>query len=324
MTTETPENTEQTTEQQEQQADKDFAAGFDDVRGNEHEEKPPVEEKPEPAAEARNDKGQFTKTEQPSGTEAITAPTVDDLKLSPEMKALIEKVPGLEKQVNLELNRVVGKFGNFQGRLDRIEKLLSQPGKKLQPGALKRLKQEFPELAAVLEPDLLEALTSPEPESQQAAKPEDFDHRIKTAVESAISSERQSTQKTVLAILHPDWEQLSVDPEFSVVARDAQGNAVRDEKGNTIVIGGWLSTLSHADREKYQHSDNALVIAEAFTKFKDWKKSAGVKPQPQKSARNQERLAAAVAPTGDGKPPTTALDDEAAFLEGFKTARGRG
>jgi hypothetical protein len=307
MTTETTpaaQATEQTTtaprveqqQQEERDAESALQAGFNEARGEEPPAEAPAEEKDKTAVttDVSDDKG--TAKEPVASTTSTTAPApAEDLKFSPELKALIEKVPGLETRISEEIRKVYGKVGELQG-------LLKQPRKFA--GSLKRLKAEFPEIAEMLEQDLTDA-DAPVAEATADAKGKDAKPGeavdIEKIVETAIAKTRDVTSKELLTYLHPTWEQDCNTPEF----------------------GEFVKSLPEAEQAKYLTSSNAVVAAECFTKFNGWKtaKAEAAKKSQKSGSRKQERLEAAITPSGDGKPPTTAIDDQAAFEQGFKEAR---
>jgi hypothetical protein len=217
-----------------------------------------------------------------------------------EIKQVFEKVPGLEKALNDEIRKVYGKFGELNGQLQKLQQ--GQPTRTFTAGALKRLNEEFPEIASMLAEDLTELMGSPaapateapaqEHKTTEAASAAD----VKTLITEAVTQVREATEQRLLTVLHPDWNTVVKSPEFAA----------------------WMGTLPADKAKKYGESDDAFVAAEAFTEFKAFKPK-GQKP----SARGKERLEQAITPDGDGAPPTPSLDDNAAFVQGFNSVRGR-
>jgi len=266
------------------QAQEDFASGFTEAKGDQ----PPASE---PAAEPP--------AAEPAADTTIVAPAkVLAGMTEDEIKQVFAKVPGLEKALNDEIRKVYGKFGDLNGQLQKLQQ--GQPTRTFTAGALKRLNEEFPEIAAMLAEDLTEIMGAPAAPAAEApaAKPDDapFTPDVKTLITEAVTQVREATEQRLLTVLHPDWNTVVKSPEFAA----------------------WMGTLPADKAKKYGESDDAFVAAEAFTEFK------AVKPKGQKpSARGKERLEQAITPDGDGAPPTPSLDDNAAFVQGFNSVRGR-
>jgi len=319
-TNETP-NEEQTQEQEqqqettaEQQADDDAAleAGFHLARG----EEPPAEatasetdgktETDTTAASGTEagDDASGTETETQAGTEGAPGQASQQLLAGlteDQIKDLFAKVPNLESRLaayDAEIRKVHGKFGEINSKLQQagVRKI----------GKLSRLSEEFPEIAEMLAADLSDILTGGSgglsPEQSQAAEAAAAD-RGKTdegaiteeKVQARINAAVSAVEEKLLTVMHADWKQVAASPEFMA----------------------WLTKLPKDDHDRYRYSDDAVVAAEAFTKFKESRKS-----QKQPSARRQERLAQAIAPKGEGAAPVT-QDDDAAFELGFKSIRGK-
>lgn len=311
MTTETSTpNAEQQQEQQRheaQEAESALTAGFNETRGNTPVEVPAAK-KDEPKAETST----APKADDKGSTTAASAAAVDPTKqatvaaeVDPRLRELFDKFPSLETRLNDEIRNLHGKFGDLNGRLQKLQP--SQTQRKVEAAALKRLSQEFgPELAEAIAADLSEILSAapaPATEEKPNANPtsgtdtttaEDVQKRI----DIAVAQVRGATEKRLLTVLHHDYEAIAKKPEF----------------------GEFMQSLPEADRNRYMHSDDAFVAAEAFTKFKAWKPATAQKTTTTKQAR----LENAITPTGDGSPPAATLDDEAAFVAGYKEARSGG
>jgi hypothetical protein len=264
------------------QAQEDLAAGFAVAHGDQPSAEPASEP---PVAE-------------PAKPEVVEPAKVLAGMTDAEIKQVFEKVPGLEKALNEEIRKVYGKFGELNGQLQKLQQ--GQPTRTFTAGALKRLNEEFPEIASMLAEDLTELMGAPAAPAAEApaAKPADapFTPDVKTLITEAVTQVREATEQRLLTVLHPDWNTVVKSPEFAA----------------------WMGTLPAEKAKKYGESDDAFVAAEAFTEFKAFKPK-GQKP----SARGKERLEQAITPDGDGAPPTPSLDDNAAFVQGFNSVRGR-
>lgn len=308
--TPTPENA----QLNEQEAEAAFAEGFNEVREDDSPTPTPKPEMPpEPKSETPETPAAATPTPEPEPK----PPTTDEQ--VKELFALFAKIPGLEQQFNEKLNTEIRKVYNKFGSIEQLLKNLKpgQPTLKIQ-GALKRLEKEYPEIAQMLVEDLTEALAAPpEPADQNrntevvpapTIKPEE----INQAIESAISKVSQQYEAKLLTMQHKDWPQLVKEKEFDTFLKSLPGNLVP-----VSMTDGRVAQYPEKAKE-YIESNDALVSAECFTKYKGWKAA-----QQQQRTRKQERLEEAVTPTGGSPPPPATVDDETAFQEGFKSVRGR-
>lgn len=317
MTTENEQTTQvqvvdqQPTEQQQEQeqqrqdaqeADSALEAGFKETRGETPVEAPAKTETVAPdSADAKDDKadaatGDTSAAETPAAKPAVKIAG----RTEEELTALLDKVPGLDSRVTDEIRKVYGKFGELQGTLQRLQQ--GQTSRKFEAAALKRLNAEFPEIASMLAEDLSEIYSSaPAAETKpndkaddKATSAADVEARIAASVDAAVAKVREETERKLLTVMHPDWLEVCKTPRFAE----------------------FLKTLPEADRTKYLESNDAIVSAKAFALYKAWN------PKPQKpSAKKQERLEAAITPAGGASIPATTLDDEAAFVSGFKSER---
>lgn len=290
--------------QQEQENEAAFADGFAESRG----------ETPEtPSPEARSDKS-------PDAPEAEKKPeptpdkpaTLIAGKTEAEVMELFSKVPNLEQMVATEVSKIYGKFGELQRTLNNIKP--GQSTLKIK-GALKRLSQEFPEVAQMLSEDLADyfelAPDAPAATAAPEAASPNVDARIQQAVNTAVEQVREQTERKLLTVLHSDWETLSKEKEFDTFLKSLPGKPtpVKMPDGRTITFP--------EEAAKYIESQDALTTAACFTQYKSWKS------KNQKSTKqNQNRLEDAITPSSNGAPPPPAsLDDESAFLDGYKTVR---
>lgn len=308
MSTDTPSTQEQQESEQQleaQEADDALEAGFSQARGEEPPAKEPADQtKPDASAEPadkdkKGNEGEPTKTTaEPEKPPVVLAGLSEQ-----EIAALFQKVPGLEAQISENFRKVYGKFGELQGYIQKIQGSRHTP--KIQKGGLKRLNEEFPEIAEMLAEDLAdifgaaeaappaEAKTQPQPPPpQQAAATQQQPVDVQGAVNAAVAQ----VEKKLLTVLHSDWQTIVTSDEFSQ----------------------FLQGLPEADRTKYVESDDSIVAAECFSKFKEWKGKA-----QQANAGNKKRLEKAITPKGEGQATATTLDDDAAFESGFKSVRRR-
>lgn len=235
-----------------------FEAGFNSANGVETSEPEPQPE-PEP--------------EQPKLIAGMT---------EEQIKELVSTVEALKARES----KIFGSFGSLKQTVDAMRQ--QQPSSvSFSPDKLKRLSQEFPEIANILAEDLKEAIG---PSQGVAPDLSQFESKIETR----IAETQRAYETKLLTVMHRDWKDVVASEEFS----------------------GWKETLDPKEREELDNSWDASYIGERISAFKDWK----AKSQQTKQT-NQKRLEAAVAPKTAiaPKPLPTEID---AFLSGFKAVRG--
>ncbi len=323
------EQQEERTEEQEDADDAAMMAGFNQARGDEPPAEAPATETAqasetdpteatadaptlgdEPDEEQRQDSGAAPKPGE--AAQQLLAGLTEE-----QVKDLFDKVPNLEARLaafDQEIRKVHGKFGEINSKLQKagVPKI----------GKLSRLSEEFPEIAEMLVADLTDilsggagGLTAEETAAAQAAAAEAGGGKeaiTEEMVQARIAAEVGKVERKLLSLTHPDWQDIAKSPEFVKLAPNP-----KDPNGEPIIVGGWLATLSPEDQQKYRYSEDAVVAAEAFTKFKTFQKS-----RKQSSTRRQERLERGITPKGEGATPVT-QDDDAALEFGFRSVRGK-
>ena len=296
---------------EEQEAEAAFADGFETAG----------DETP-PAAPASKD-GTPPETPAPAATPETppaTPPTLFAGKTEAEIQEMFPRTANLEQQfserLNAEIRKVYGKVGEINQILQTIKS--GKPGLRIK--GLKKLEQEYPDVAKLLMEDLAEADASPEtpaapgdqpPASPTAISQEEIDARINQAVEATEARISSKYEAKLLTTMHPDWQTLTKEKEFDTFLKSLPGKQVPV----TMADGRVLNFPEKA--KEYIESNDALVTAKCFTEYKGWKAA-----QQQSRTQKQERLEDAITPTGGTPPRPATLDDEAAFLDGFNSAGG--
>jgi hypothetical protein len=248
-----------------------FAASFDnEVRADEA----PATEETVVEAEAETETGDAT-----GELEAETVQTEDATPeekvgvTAEELTAMLAKLPGLEETNNMstaEIRKLHGKIGEINRSLIELQK--SNQGNsapvKLAGVTLKRLHEEYPELAELLAQDLNESGTA----GEEAAQPSvNFDEKV-AQVKEDLTKEMQTN---LLRIQHRDFLTVIQSPDFSV----------------------WKQTLPAEDQAELDNSWDAMYLGEKITAFKDWH------AQKQTGAnQRKERLSRAITPRGNAAP----------------------
>jgi hypothetical protein len=225
----------------------------------------------------------------PKEPEAPTAQTnVDLVKLQETVNSLAQRE-----------GKVFGALGSMKQSIEALKnpQRTSVASTNVTAAALKRLSQEFPQLAEVLAADLNEVLQSGQPAnppSTEHAPPEPPTPSPEPATDGPDPVTRQAETRVVDG-LHPGWR----------------------EKVRSTEFHGWLASLPEQDRTKFLTSWKAEEVVETFRSFDAWKSERANSKQTR-----QQRLEAAVAPRGNPqKAPAQSEDD--AFEEGFRSVRGR-
>ena len=296
------------TPEQDQESEGAFAEGFTEARGDE----PPATPSPKDAMPPVEEPAPTPETPPVAPEKPVT---LFAGKTEAEVLEMFSKVQSTEQLVATEVRKIYGKFGELQQALKSIKP--GQSTLKIK-GALKRLEKEYPEIAQMLSEDLEEAAAAgnepaPAAPGAPAVPPmtEDFDTRMNTVVDTAVTKVTEKMELRLLTVLHNDWQTLSSEKEFDTFLKSLPG-----EKTAVQLKNGAMAQYPK-EAKRYIESNDAVVAAECFTKYKGWKTS-----HQRSKQQNEERLEGAITPTSGGAvPPPAILDDEAAFQSGFKEAR---
>lgn len=247
-----------------------FASSFgEEVRADEA----PADSEPE--QEQQEEQGEDGEPEEDAGltAEELTA-----------MLAKIPKIDEVEQATAAEIRKLHGKLGEFNRHLQELKSARTGAGK-LDASKLKRLNEDYPELAQILADDLNEAgfdTTSQQPAidySQQMAQVKDEMYK--------------DMQKNLLLIQHQDV--------FDVVATDE--------------YRVWKQTQPAELQQQLDTSFDAMFLGKQITAFKEWrsKKSTGTQ-------QRQTILERALNPKGAQlKAKPVALSELDGFMAAFKT-----
>ena len=236
---------------------------------------------------------------------AITKAELDAL------RAVAGQVTQLQAELKRTNDTTSGRLGSLKQTLDAV-KAQAQQGVKPTFKQMKRLEGEFPELAKLMSEDLEDAFGAP-----AAAAPAAAAEQHQAEDEGKASGDAPGAQADVdplanphvqkvlkekeMAIVdeaHPDWRDLSKTPEFTA----------------------WKTSLPAAAQQLLVSSWDSKVLKDAFTDFKSWnsKRSAAADANKQRD----KRLANAVPATTGAPTGANAIDEDAAFQQGFNSARG--
>jgi hypothetical protein len=227
-----------------------------------------------------------------------------------KLMMIADEVPNLREQMTKTHDTVAGRIGSLQQTIKTLQERAGQ-GNRASIKQLKRLEEEFPQLAQLLKEDLSEAFGPGEtnqPSQLEQQQQNDAPLQDQSGQGQGNPLENPEVQKVlqqkemaIVEAVHPGFRQLAATPEFSE----------------------WKATLPPVAVNLLDSSwDAQNVMIPAFNDFKKWKQQR----EAAKSAKqqNDKRLERGIAPT-DGAPRTGqhVVDEDAAFEAGFNAVRKR-
>lgn len=258
-----------------------FAKGFDTVHKPEEYEEPtealaPVEE-PEERAEPE---------------EPEEEPVLPEFGMTAsQLKQKLASIDHLQQKYEQDISKVFGKFGEINRHLQQ-----AGPGS-LNKLSLKKLREEYPDVAELLESDLSESIGKPGP----GFDPSELDQRFQTYSQTFEQKIRDLFEIRLLAFKHPDFNTLFDGENSRWLDLDAKE---------------WLEKEADEETKRdFLSSRDAAWLSAKLDAFKDWKKKKYAAKET-----STKRLERAVAPTTtNARAPGPSDYDE--FVAGFKSAR---
>lgn len=285
--------------------------------------------------------------------QAAAATADPNAEVSPGVKRMFEE---LSRQVGeaVRLGREAsGRVGAMQSAMQKGQAAAQKAGAEQpsqadvavafsDPKAWEKFKEEFPEFAGPLEPEI-KALHAAIKQAKDAGKPVDVDALkeqfvsktdLGAAAESAAEAAGQrAEERAFLRMRHPEWKSTANSPEFKAWMFDG---------GPTEAQWTQMKTLEKTDPAKAQQmqhgfavahpqwwgekgasifsesAEDAIKVFDSYAVHTQAKTTAANKGGDPK-ARQQQRLAAAAAPrTGAAAARSTSPTEEEAFLDVFK------
>lgn len=227
--------------------------------------------------------------EQPEGGKGDSQPKrslSDD-----DLAAVMQKVNG---EFGKNFDRVFGKLGEFNQKLTELQNVREKAAG-ISPKARERLKEEFPELEALLFDEVEEAEINDLQQKEIQPQPEP---QLEQQPDNQLTAD-QVVERRLLKRDHPDWEQTVVSPEFIA----------------------WTEQLPAADKEKLRTSWDADYVSTKLTEYKTLKEAA-LNKKTEGDKNKKARLEAAVVPRGTPSDTSSDADDEeAAMVKAFRPRR---
>lgn len=248
--------------------------------------------------------------------------------------AQLERLPVLEQRLQQAQDTLGGRLGSLN---QTIETLKAQAGKGSVPSikALKRIEAEWPELGAMIREDLAEAFAGEPPaapaagagEPGQGGQKEDPGTasgdapgaaQVDPLADPAVVKVLQQKEMTIVDSIHPGWRGtkhadgsytpgLVDSPEFKEwrAGLPAQAQQLLASTWDSDVLKGAIAHFKH-DQAQRQAAAQAQATATAAA-----------------SKQRDNRLANAAPATTGAPTGNHAVDEDAAFAEGFNKTRGR-
>lgn len=284
-------------QQTDEQAEASFAAGFARASGNEP-EGDATAGKPEAAPE---DKPEAAHEDQPP---------VDEWEGVPQ--AVRNRLQALES-IPSQISKLAGHVGGFKSQLGQLESAITAakqaaerrgedaPTKQqvqeaaANPEAWANFKQEFPEIAEAVHAKLAADIAASREDRAPPVDVDDLRSQVSRDINQSIDA---AEERALVRLKHPGWKATVQSPEFS-----AWFSAQPDE----------LRALGASDL-----ADDAIRVLDAYEQHRTAQSDADAARLKQ-----QQRLSAAVTPTGSPAPVRAGISDEEAFARGFKRAARR-
>ena len=206
-----------------------------------------------------------------------------------QLKSALAKA-GEVDELKSQVRQIFGRLGEFNQRIQQAQSATG--GAKLTAGQLNKLRSEFPEMADLLEQDLSGLSVGGQ---QNSFDPTPMRDELQQGFRAEIDRVNKENEKKLLSIRHRDWQTIRDTDDFKL----------------------WENTLPVEDRQSLNESWDAMYIADRFDEFKAWRSKAQSSKQ-----QKQSRLAAAVTPRGVQSQPTSTVNDDDAFMAGYKSVRG--
>lgn len=218
-------------------------------------------------------------------------------------------IPQLQDELRKTRDTTAGKLGSLQQTLDAV-RTQAQQGQRPTVKQLKRLEGEFPELAKLLSEDLEEAfgnstvqLPADQTQGDGRASGGQSPGAAPAAPVDPLSDPKvqqllRSKEMAIVDAVHPDWRALTQTAEFNQ----------------------WRASLPTPAQQLLASTWDANVMVPAFKDFKSW----SAKRQAAAAANKQrdKRLEHGVPATTGRATGANAVDEDTAFLSGYKEVRG--
>ena len=247
-------------------------------------EEPPaekVEPAPEPEPEAPNDAKPEDETETVNFTKG-------------ELQNLISGLDRLKKLEDQQ-SKAFGHIGNMKETLEKLQTAQTTgQAVDVTDEDLGDLIEEFPEFAGRLKKTFQNILGKVKPSSVMQSSAQFDSAPLEQKYEDKLTQAKRELATEALDFMVEDWRDVVKSDKFKV----------------------WLAAQPPEYQEKVNNSWSAGEVARAIRTYR----ANDVRKDEVKQKKNN-RLEAAVTPSGVKAPDTSALDEEDAFVSGFRSVR---
>ena len=275
----------------------------------------PIPKEPEP---------EVKKDEEPAAQDddANKEPEKVETTLEEKLQAALERVQKLEKGLTTTNGTYGTQLEQLRRKVAEVESQRREAVKSITPAQLKRISEQYPELAEALANDLTDAFGATievKQQEQQPQAPQD-DPRLNTIQESTEKLAEQVKQiaLTELSRVHEDWR---------TVARwwveDVPGVGKVIQWANPK-FAEWVNHQDDGVREAVFNGEDVSAIAQVITKFKNETKPAQQQETTTQNKSNVNRkLEKAVLPTGRRTGSHELLSDEEIIQQAMREEQKR-
>ena len=198
-----------------------------------------------------------------------------------------------------DIRKLHGRIGALNDQLQQMLKTKEAEGKPpvLSKIALKRMADEFPEMAHLLQEDIAEAMAG------IGAKPDPAE--VETVAKRIVQDEVAALRREAVTDRHENWEK---DLWVKFPGSDGPGE-------RTPEYSAWLKTMSAEEVNTFESSQSPSYVNRKLDQFYSWKAA-----QSKASTEKQARLLAAVTPTSTAKAGKQTMSEEEAARKAFEDA----
>ena len=216
--------------------------------------------------------------------------------LEEQLKAAMDRVQKLERALDKTNGTYGNELNNLRRKVAEVESQRREAVKSITPAQLKRISEQYPELAEALANDLTDAFGATVEVKQQEQQPQaqQDDPRLNTIQESTEKLAEQVKQMalTELSRVHSDWQTVAAWKDEDI---PGVGKVIR---WSNPAFGEWVNKQDDDVRSIVFNGEDVSAIAQVITKFKEDIKPKEVTQQEPTKPNINKKLERAVLPTG--------------------------
>ena len=216
--------------------------------------------------------------------------------LEEQLKAAMDRIQKLERALDKTNGTYGNELNNLRRKVAEVESQRREAVKSITPAQLKRISEQYPELAEALANDLTDAFGATVETKQQEPQPQapQDDPRLNTIQESTEKLAEQVKQMalTELSRVHSDWQTVAAWKDEDI---PGVGKVIR---WSNPAFGEWVNKQDDDVRSIVFNGEDVSAIAQVITKFKEDIKPKEVTQQEPTKPNINKKLERAVLPTG--------------------------